>query len=49
MTFGNESTPTYVVKLLLDLKPNDYRTIEKTVNVANSIYNDMLSKGKKKN
>ena len=44
-----ESTPTYVGKVLLDLKANDYRTIEKSMNVANSIYNDMLSEGKKKN
>ena len=43
-----ESTPTYVVKVLLDLKANDYRTIEKSMNVANSIYNDMLSEGKKR-
>ena len=48
MTKSNESTPTYVVKILLDLKPNDYRTVEKSMNVANSIYNDMLSKGKKR-
>ena len=48
MTKSNESTPTYVVKLLLDLKANDYRTIEKSMNVANSIYNDMLSEGKKR-
>ena len=48
MTKSNESTPTYVVKLLLDLKPNDYRTVEKSMNVANSIYNDMLSEGKKR-
>lgn len=49
MAYGNDSTPTFVVKIPLDLKPNDYRTVEKTVNVANSIYNDMLSEGKKKN
>ena len=48
MSRNNESTPTYVVKLLLDLKANDYRTVEKTMNVANSIYNDMLSEGKKR-
>ena len=48
MTHGKESTPTYVVKVLLDLKANDYRTIEKSMNVANSIYNDMLSEGKKR-
>ena len=48
MTFGNEPTPTFVVKVLLDLKANDYRTIEKSMNVANSIYNDMLSEGKKR-
>lgn len=42
MTFGNEPTPTFVVKIPLDLKANDYRTIEKSVNVANSIYNDKL-------
>lgn len=48
MAYGNKSTPTYVVKVLLDLKPNDYRTVEKTMNVANSIYNDMLSEGKKR-
>ena len=48
MTKSNESTPTYVVKILLDLKPNDYRTVEKRMNVANSIYNDMLSEGKKR-
>lgn len=48
MTKSNESTPTYVVKLLLDLKANDYRSVEKTMNVANSIYNDMLSEGKKR-
>ena len=29
MITDNESTPTFVVKVLLDLKPNDYRTIEK--------------------
>ena len=28
MTFGKKSTPTYVVKVLLDLKENDYRTVE---------------------
>ena len=48
MTQNNESTPTYVVKVLLDLKVNDYRTVEKTMNIANSIYNDMLSEGKKR-
>ena len=48
MTKSNESTSTYVVKLLLDLKANDYRTVEKSMNVANSIYNDMLSEGKKR-
>ena len=48
MTRNNETTPTFVVKVLLDLKTNDYRTIEKTMNVANSIYNDMLSEGKKR-
>ena len=48
MTKSNEPTPTYVVKVLLDLKANDYRTVEKTMNVANSIYNDMLSEGKKR-
>lgn len=48
MAFGNESTPTFVIKILLDLKPNDYRTVEKSINVANSIYNDMLSEGKKR-
>ena len=48
MAYGNDSTPTFVVKIPLDLKPNDYRTVEKTVNVANSIYNDMLSEGKKR-
>lgn len=29
MTKSNEPTPTYVVKVLLDLKANDYRTVEK--------------------
>lgn len=48
MAFGNESTPTFVVKILVGLKANDYRTVEKSVNVANSIYNDMLSEGKKR-
>lgn len=48
MAYGNDSTPTFVVKIPLDLKPNDYRIVEKTVNVANSIYNDMLSEGKKR-
>lgn len=48
MGSDKESTPTYVVKVLLDLKANDYRTIEKSMNVANSIYNDMLSEGKKR-
>ena len=48
MTRNNETTPTYVVKLLLDLKANDYRSVEKSMNVANSIYNDMLSEGKKR-
>ena len=48
MTRNNETTPTFVVKILLDLKPNDYRTVEKSMNVANSIYNDMLSEGKKR-
>lgn len=48
MTRNNETTPTFVVKVLLDLKANDYRTIEKSMNVANSIYNDMLSEGKKR-
>lgn len=48
MTFGKKSTPTYVVKVLLDLKENDYRTVEKNMNVANSIYNDMLSEAKKR-
>ena len=46
--YGNKSTPTFVVKVLLDLKANDYRTVEKSMNVANSIYNDMLSEGKKR-
>ena len=48
MIFGKKSTSTYVVKVLLDLKPNDYKTVEKSMNVANSIYNDMLSEGKKR-
>ena len=48
MAYGKKSTPTYVVKVLLDLKANDYRTVEKSMNVANSIYNNMLSKGKKR-
>lgn len=48
MGSDKESTPTYVVKVLLDLKANDYRTVEKSMNVANSIYNDMLSEGKKR-
>ena len=48
MINDNELTPTYVVKVLLDLKANDYRTVEKTMNVADSIYNDMLSEGKKR-
>ena len=48
MAYRKKSTPTYVVKVLLDLKPNDYRTVEKSMNVANSIYNDMLSEGKKR-
>lgn len=48
MAFGNEPTPTFVVKIALDLKANDYRTVEKTMNVANSIYNDMLSEGIKR-
>lgn len=48
MAYGKKSTPTYVVKVLLDLKANDYRTVEKSMNVANSIYNDMLSEGKKR-
>jgi len=48
MTRNNETTPTFVVKVLLDLKPNDYRSVEKSMNVANSIYNDMLSEGKKR-
>ena len=48
MTNKNETTPTFVVKVLLNLKPNDYRTVEKSMNVANSIYNDMLSEGIKR-
>lgn len=48
MAFGNKPTSTYVVKVLLDLKANDYRTVEKSMNVANSIYNDMLSEGIKR-
>ena len=48
MTRNNETTPTFVVKVLLDLKANDYRSVEKSMNVANSIYNDMLSEGKKR-
>ena len=48
MTRNNERTPTFVVKVLLDLKANNYRSIEKSMNVANSIYNDMLSEGKKR-
>ena len=48
MAYGYKPTTTYVVKIPLDLKANDYRTIEKTMNVANSIYNDMLSEGKKR-
>lgn len=48
MTRNKETTPTFVVKVPLDLKANDYRSIEKSMNVANSIYNDMLSEGKKR-
>ena len=48
MTRNNKTTPTFVVKVLLDLKANDYRSVEKSINVANSIYNDMLSEGKKR-
>ena len=48
MAYGRKSTPTFVVNVLLDLKSNDYRTVEKSMNVANSIYNDMLSEGKKR-
>lgn len=48
ITRNYESTSTFVVKIPLDLKPNNYRTVEKSMNVANSIYNDMLSEGKKR-
>ena len=48
MAYGYKPTTTFVVKVLLDLKANDYRSVEKTMNVANSIYNDMLSEGKKR-
>ena len=48
MAYGNDPTPTFVVTLDLNLKPNDYRTVEKSMNVANSIYNDMLNEGKKR-
>lgn len=48
MTRNNETTPTFVVKIPLDLKTNNYRSVEKCMNVANSIYNDMLSEGKKR-
>ena len=48
MAYGNEPTSTFVVKIPLDLKPNNYRSVEKSMNVANSIYNDMLSEGKKR-
>lgn len=48
MTYSKKPTPTYIIKVLLDLKPNDYRIVEKSMNVANSIYNDMLSEGKKR-
>ena len=48
MAYGYKPTTTFVVKIPLDLKPNDYRTVEKSMNVANSIYNDILSEGKKR-
>ena len=48
MAYGNKLIPTFVVNIPLKLKTNDYRTIEKSMNVANSIYNDMLSEGKKR-
>ena len=48
MTYSKKPTPTYIIKVLLDLKPNDYRIVEKSMNVANTIYNDMLSEGKKR-
>ena len=48
MAYGYKPTTTFVVKVPLNLKPNDYRTVEKSMNVANSIYNDMLSEGKKR-
>lgn len=48
MINSNESTPTYVVKMALNLKANDYRRVEKSMNVANSIYNDMLTEGVKR-
>ena len=48
MAYGYKPTTTFVVKIPIDLKPNDYRTVEKSMNVANSIYNDMLSESKKR-
>ena len=48
MINDKETTPTFVIKIPLDLKSNDYRSVEKSMNVANSIYNDMLSEGKKR-
>ena len=48
MITDKETTPTFVIKIPLNLKSNDYRSVEKSMNVANSIYNDMLSEGKKR-
>ena len=45
MAFGKFSTTTFVIKILLNISEYDERYLNKSINVANSAYNEMLAVG----
>ena len=48
MAYGRPSSSTFVVKTFLNISEYDERYLNKSVNVANSAYNEMLSVGIKR-
>ena len=48
MAYGRPSSPTFVVKTYLNISEFDERYLNKSINVANSAYNEMLSIGIKR-
>ena len=48
MAYGRPSSPTFVVKTYLNISEFDERYLNKSINVANSAYNEMLSVGIKR-